>query len=110
MKTIEILIKKIFKNQTEAFWKNRKKCLKHKKSKFLYYIYLYKCKKINRKINAGIPVNDDINEFVAPHGLSGIYISKGAKIGNNCVIFHQVTIGSNTLEDSKNAGAPVIRK
>ena len=32
----------------------------------------------------------------------------GAKIGRNCVIFHQVTIGSNTLSDSKKCGAPII--
>ena len=43
-----------------------------------------------------------------PHGLSGVFISTGAKIGKNCVIFHQVTIGSNTLENSKNIGAPTI--
>lgn len=28
-----------------------------------------------------------------PHGLYGIIISKNAKIGKNCTIFHQVTIG-----------------
>ena len=43
-----------------------------------------------------------------PHGLSGIFISKKAKIGMNCVIFHQVTIGSNTLSDSKHFGSPTI--
>ena len=31
-----------------------------------------------------------------------------AKIGKNCTIFHQVTIGSNTLEGSKHYGAPTI--
>ncbi|WEF31308.1 serine acetyltransferase [Pseudoduganella chitinolytica] len=43
-----------------------------------------------------------------PHGPKSIFISGGAKIGKNCVIFQQVTIGSNTLADSKGAGAPVI--
>ena len=38
----------------------------------------------------------------------GIFISGGAKIGRNCVIFQQVTIGSNTLVDSKGLGAPQI--
>lgn len=38
----------------------------------------------------------------------GIFISQGAKIGENAVIFHQVTIGSNTLKDSKGYGAPQI--
>jgi len=45
---------------------------------------------------------------VFPHGISGIFISDGAKVGSNCVIFQQVTIGSNTLPNSKGAGAPVI--
>lgn len=43
-----------------------------------------------------------------PHGMKSIFISGGAIIGRNCVIFQQVTIGSNTLPDSKGIGAPVI--
>lgn len=45
---------------------------------------------------------------ILPHGFSGIFISNAAKIGKNCVIFHQVTIGSNTLAGSKGAGSPTI--
>jgi len=37
-----------------------------------------------------------------------VFVSSGAKIGKSCVIFHQVTIGSNTLADTKNPGAPTI--
>ena len=43
-----------------------------------------------------------------PHGLHGIYISGGASIGEHCVIFPQVIIGSNTLMNSKGKGAPCI--
>lgn len=43
-----------------------------------------------------------------PHGICGIFISQGAKIGKNCTIFQQVTIGSNTLKDSSGYGAPQI--
>ena len=43
-----------------------------------------------------------------PHGIKGIFISGGTDIGRDCVIFHQVTIGSNTLIDSKSAGSPII--
>ena len=43
-----------------------------------------------------------------PHGMLGVFISHGAKIGKNCVIFHHVTIGSNRLLDSKGTGAPTI--
>lgn len=37
-----------------------------------------------------------------PHGLYGIIVSHNAKIGKNCTIFHQVTIGEGK------GGAPVI--
>ena len=37
-----------------------------------------------------------------PHGLNGIIVSHNAKIGKNCTIFHQVTIGEG------NGGAPTI--
>ena len=47
---------------------------------------------------------------VFPHGINGIFISGGAKIGKNCVIFQQVTIGSNTLIGSKSYGSPTIGK
>ena len=43
-----------------------------------------------------------------PHNLYGIFISRYAKIGKNTVIFQHVTIGSNTLNASKKAGAPTI--
>lgn len=43
-----------------------------------------------------------------PHGMKSIFVSGGAVIGHNCVIFQQVTIGSNTLLDSKGTGAPTI--
>ena len=43
-----------------------------------------------------------------PHGMKGVFISHGAKIGKNCVIFHHVTIGSNRLLDSKGRGTPTI--
>lgn len=43
-----------------------------------------------------------------PHGLYGIFISGGTQIGRNAVVFQHVTIGSNTLPDSKGLGSPVI--
>lgn len=45
---------------------------------------------------------------VFPHGMSGIFISDMAKIGKNSVIFHQVTIGSNTIKNHPRCGAPTI--
>ena len=43
-----------------------------------------------------------------PHGMPGVFISRWAKIGKGCVILQGVTIGSNSLPDSKSLGAPVI--
>jgi len=43
-----------------------------------------------------------------PHGCYGVFISGGARIGRNAVIFQHVTIGSNTLNNSKNTGSPII--
>ena len=77
------------------------------KLKRLYYTY--RMYKISRLYNCYIPNCCEIAERpIFPHELNGIFISGGAKIGKNCVIFQQVTIGSNTLEDSKNQGFPVI--
>lgn len=45
---------------------------------------------------------------IFPHGPLGIFISNSAHIGKKCVIFQQVTIGSNTIKDSKNQGAPYL--
>jgi len=45
---------------------------------------------------------------ILPHGLKGIFISNGASIGRNCVIFQHVTIGSNTIKGSPTEGCPVI--
>lgn len=44
---------------------------------------------------------------IFPHGINGVFISGGSKIGSNCVIFQQVTIGSNTIPGSNN-GSPTI--
>lgn len=43
-----------------------------------------------------------------PHGFYGVFISNEASIGKNAVIFQGVTIGSNTLEDTKTSGSPTI--
>lgn len=60
------------------------------------------------KVIAGseIPAQAQIGDnLYLPHGGRGIVIHPGAKIGDNAVIYHQVTIGSDKVG---NAGAPVI--
>lgn len=43
-----------------------------------------------------------------PHGPYGVFISSGARIGRNVVIFQHVTIGSDSLFDSEDQGSPVV--
>ncbi len=94
------------KETTAYFWKIRTKAQKNSLIGKLYY---EKHHRISERTCSGISVGAEFASVpVFPHGLTGIFVSKGAKIGKNCVIFHQVTIGSNTLPDSKSQGSPVL--
>jgi len=48
--------------------------------------------------------------IVFPHKPLGVFISNWAHIGKNCVIFQQVTIGSNMFKESKGYGAPYLEE
>lgn len=49
--------------------------------------------------------------IVFPHNKPlGVFISNWAHIGKNCVIFQQVTIGSNMFKESKGYGAPYLEE
>jgi len=93
--------------ESKRLWFYKNKILSCDK-KFINKIRFLFVFRIMKKCHCMVPINKNINEFVTPHGLFGIYISHGAKIGNGCVIFNNVTIGSNTLSDSKGFGAPVV--
>lgn len=43
-----------------------------------------------------------------PHGPYSVFISRGATIGYNCIIFQQVTLGSNYVIGSKTMGSPTL--
>ena len=91
------------------FWRNREYIVRPAGwRRFFIPLYVHANQKIADRNNALIPCLEGIAPFATPHGLAGIFISYGAKIGPGCTIFHQVTIGSNTLPDSRGAGAPVI--
>ncbi len=93
---------------TEAFWRHRDKALSAKTAFFRKY-HRYRYTKISYKNGSSIPDSAKIDgHLVMPHGMSGIFVSKGAVIGKNCTVFQQVTIGSNAIEGSKSYGAPVI--
>lgn len=90
------------------FWQLREKA---KTTRFypVQRYYYGKYQRLMEKNGADISLGcqmDSVPTF--PHGFHGIFVSEGAKIGKNCVIFHQVTIGSNTLPGSPGRGCPVI--
>ena len=90
-----------------TIWELRRK-IKQKKS-LLNYIRKARYYRLIAKNNSFIPLDTKfIDQPIFPHGISGVFISAGASIGRNCTIFHQVTIGSNMLTDSKSYGAPTI--
>lgn len=95
--------------ETVRFWRNYERILHPAGWRyFLVPLYAYENWKILRRNHAAVPCKEQILPFSTPHGLSGIFISSGASIGAGCTIFQQVTIGSNTLADSRGAGAPTI--
>ncbi len=73
------------------------------------FLLLKKYNRILHDAGAFIPIGAKFDGRPCfPHYIYGIFISNGAKIGKNCTIFHHVTIGSNTLCDSKGNGSPSI--
>lgn len=63
----------------------------------LYYLYYLRCVEIKHggHIYRGGKRNPFCGIPVLPHGLNGILIADGCKIGKNCCISHQVTIGKS---------------
>jgi serine O-acetyltransferase len=91
-----------------GFWKLKGKCLVsswHILKRFYIILYHY----YQFYYSSSIAWNSHFeSKPLFPHGLHGIFVSGEAKIGSNCILFQQVTIGSNTLIDSKGLGAPTI--
>lgn len=81
----------------------------HEKNKIIRKIRMISYHRLQVRYNCEIPLTAIVpSDTTFPHGLNGILISKGAEIGHGCTIFQQVTIGSNTLKDSKTIGSPII--
>lgn len=92
---------------SETYWKHREKALHS--GKLVAGYHRIKCVKALRSYNAYIPLSVKFSDKPSfPHDINGVFISKGAVIGKNCTIFHQVTIGSVTSKGSKHIGSPVI--
>ena len=95
----------------KKYWKLREKVVEQdrKYPLFLKMFWLYYIKRSDAFNGASLGTHIGygakfLNTPNLPHGIKGIVISHNAIIGENCTIFHQVTIG-----EGKN-GAPVIGK
>ncbi len=100
------MIFKVIVNKLGGYYQLRQK---YKHSKSLKKFYLFINKGFQHETNSYLPFDSSIEgpiNFL--HGTYGIFISGGAKIGTNCTIYHQVTIGSNMLIDSNHLGSPTI--
>lgn len=86
----------------EKYFRMREKVVENSKEGYIFNIInlyrLYKIKKMDAFNNASLgtfighgAVFKGIPNF--PHGLYGIIVSQHAVIGENCTLFHQVTIG-----------------
>ena len=96
-----------YENKTKRLLELREEVLKSSSVKRFFKLRKYN--KMLQFFSCDIPIETKIGKgLVLPHGGNGIFISRGACIGENCTIFQQVTIGSNTLKESKNKGVPVI--
>ena len=61
------------------------------------------------KFECSIPFSAKLGKNVCFPHFNEIFISGGAVIDNNCTIYQQITIGSNTLIDAwKKGGVPKI--
>ena len=101
---IVFLCKPVIDGWFGGFWNYKEYVQKHR-SKLAMVLYNGYC----AKYGAWIGVESVIDgEPVCPHEIFGVFISKGAHIGKNCVIFQQVTIGSVTTKGSRHLGSPTI--
>lgn len=88
-------------------WKCREKY--NESSSFLKYYYWFRYSRRIHRFQSYLPISVKFaGEPVFPHDIMGIFVALNAEIGKNCVIFQQVTIGTNYFEGSKNNGAPQI--
>lgn len=83
------------------FNKLRKQAEKHMIPKWIYKLYI-------KQHQSYIPLTASLGEnIIFPH-LSGIFIACWSRIGDNCTIYQQVTIGSNYLKGTSKSGVPCI--
>lgn len=92
----------------DEFWRHREKYARARTALGRKW-HSIRCQRICQLNGASIPMQAAFAGRPAfPHGLAGVMISRDARLGRDCVIFQQVTIGSNTLADAKRPGSPTL--
>lgn len=103
-----LLRSKVQKYDHEKYWRCRRIVVDPNRGSRLGDLWrLYYIKRADAFNNASMGTHRGFGAEFAdaprlPHGLNGIVVSHNAKIGKNCTIFHQVTIGEGR------GGAPTI--
>ena len=99
----------LHRKESKAYYWNIRTRAKTAKNPIIEKYYYEKHRRYMERNCAGIALGATFASVpVFPHGVTGIFVSEGAVIGKDCVIFHQVTIGSNMLPDSSRRGSPTI--
>ena len=91
----------------DKYWSRRDKIFNVNTPRFLKAYYKFYLRRIDAKngadINFCVDEQDNFREHpILGHGIKGVVIAGGAKIGKNVYISHQVTIGRSRNE------APII--
>lgn len=110
LNVFEVILRSHIQHYNEKrYWKYRKQVLEfHGGYKRLYRLFqLMYIKRCDAFSNASLGTHMGFGATfksipVLPHGLYGIIVSHNAEIGENTIIFHQVTIGEGK------GGAPII--
>lgn len=96
------LVRELVQHYNEkSYWKMRQYVQEHHGRGIKRLVYAFRIKRMDAFANAstGISLNGASAKFDSPprlpHGLYGIIIAPGAKIGKNVRICHQVTIGND---------------
>lgn len=82
----------------DKYWNRRDKIFGSKTPSIIKAYYKFYLRRVDAKNGADINIiaenGDNFQSHpILPHGIKGIVIAGGAKIGNNVTISHQVTIG-----------------
>lgn len=99
MRKIVEFIKKMFIFDWDKYWQRRSAFFRCKKNSLKYWYLQFWLKREDKRYCADIGLDYELGDAFAstprknPHGINGVVIAAGAKVGENCYISHQVTIG-----------------